>query len=58
MSVEPYQIQLVKPDGSREIVVYYANGASHAHYTAAELHPDCQVSVMGFLPEWDGEDPL
>lgn len=58
MSVQPYQIQLIHPDGAREVVVYYANGTAHAHYTARELHPGCQVSVMGLLPEWDGDDPL
>ncbi len=56
VTVEPYQIQLTRPDGIREIVVYYASGSTHAHYVAAELNPGCQVNVIGLLPEWTGDD--
>jgi hypothetical protein len=58
MTVQPYQIQLVRPDGSREISVYYANGSTHAHYIAAELNPGSQVNVLGLLPEWGGDDSI
>jgi len=58
MIVQPYQIQITRVDGTRELVIYHANGATHAHYTAAELNPGCQVSVIGLLPEWEGDDPL
>jgi hypothetical protein len=56
MTAQPYQVQLTKSDGSRELVVYYACGSTHAHYTATELNPDCQVSVIGLYPEWAGDD--
>lgn len=58
MKTQPYQIQLVRPNGDREIVVYYANGSTHAHYIAAELNPGCTISVLGLLPEWSSDDPL
>lgn len=58
MTVQPYQVQLTRPDGNRELVIFYANGSTHAYYVAAELNPGCQVSVIGLLPEWEGDDSL
>lgn len=58
MTVRPYQIQLVRPSGDRELVVYYASNSTHAYYTAAEINPGCQVNVIGLLPEWSGDDSL
>lgn len=58
MTVSPYQIQLTSSGGDREIVVYYATSATHAHYIAAELNPGRQVNVIGLLPEWTGDDLL
>jgi hypothetical protein len=58
MTVQSYQVQLVRPDGSREIVVFYANGSTHAHYIATELNPGSQVNVLGLLPEWSGDDSI
>jgi hypothetical protein len=52
MTVYPYQIQVVRPDGERSIVVYYAVSTTNAHYIARELHPGCQISVIGLEPEW------
>lgn len=58
MPVQPYQVQLTRPNGTRELVIYYANGGTHAHWLATELNPDCQVNLLGLAPEWDGDDPL
>jgi hypothetical protein len=58
VTTQPYQVQVIRPSGDRELAVYYANGATHAHYTAAELNPDCQINVIGLLPQWDGDDSL
>ncbi len=58
MTVQPYQVQIVRPSGDRELAVYYANGGTHAHYVAIELNPGCQINVLGLLPEWSGDDPL
>lgn len=58
MTVQPYQVQVVRADGSRELAIYYANGSTHAHYIAAELNPGCQINLLGRPPEWSGDDPL
>lgn len=58
MPVHPYQVQVVCPTGDRSLVIYYAAGATHAHYIAKELHPGCEINVLGLMPEWEGDDPL
>lgn len=58
MTVQPYQVQIIRPDGTRELAIYFATGSTHAYYTAAEFNPGCQISVIGRPPEWSGDDPL
>lgn len=50
-----YRIQITHPDGTREQKQLWANGATNAHWQASQLHPDCQVSVMGVVPIYDAE---
>jgi hypothetical protein len=58
MTVQSYQVHITKPDGNRELAIYYANGSTHAHYIAQELNPGCGVSVLGLTPEWNGDDSV
>ena len=52
MSPGFYRIRLTRPDGTNWIWRAWAVTATNAHWMAAELHPDCQVAVLGLEEEW------
>jgi len=47
-----YNIRVTKPDGTTSLWQTWAVTATNAHWIAAELHPGCQVEVLGLAPEW------
>lgn len=50
-----YRVQITHPDGRREIQFTWGNGATNAHWLASNMFPECQVSVLGIVPEYDAE---
>lgn len=52
MSPGFYRIRLTRPDGTNWIWLTWAVTSANAHWIAAELHPDCQVAVLGLEGEW------
>jgi len=52
MSPGFYRIRLTRPDGTSWIWLAWAVTATNAHWMATELHPDCQIAVLGLEGEW------
>lgn len=52
MTVGYYRIRLTRQDGSVWIWLTYAVSATNAHWMATELHPTCQVEVLGLEGQW------
>lgn len=52
MSPGFYRIRLTRTDGTSWVWLTYAITAANAHWMAAELHPTCQVEVLGLEGEW------
>lgn len=44
-----YRVQIIRQDGTREYANVWGNGATNAHWNATQLHPNCQVSVLGVI---------
>lgn len=47
-----YRIRLTRPDGTSWIWLAWAVTATNAHWMATELHPNCEVAVLGLEGEW------
>lgn len=52
MTLGYYRIRLTRPDGTSWVWLTYAVSSTNAHWMAAELHPDCQVMVLGLEGDW------
>jgi hypothetical protein len=52
MSPGFYRIRLTRPDGTNWLWLAWAVTATNTHWMAAELHPDCQVAVLGLEGDW------